>query len=56
MLALGGGAAIAGAGGFEAYPTVSLDADPATVALALALPALAALPYVGLDRGRRRRG
>ena len=56
MLALGTGAAIAGAGGFEAYPTVSLDADPATVGLALALPALAALPYVGLDRGRRRRG
>ncbi|MET0926154.1 MAG: CbiQ family ECF transporter T component [Solirubrobacterales bacterium] len=56
MLALGTGAALAGAGGFEAYPTVSLDADRATVGLALALPALAALPYVGLDRGRRRRG
>jgi energy-coupling factor transport system permease protein len=36
----------AGVGGFEAYPTVSLDSDSATLALAAALPLLAALPFV----------
>ena len=53
-LAIGG--RIAGAGGFEAYPTIELDADPATLALAAALPLLAATPYLGLDRRTRRRG
>jgi energy-coupling factor transport system permease protein len=52
IVALGAGARIAGAGGFEAYPTVVVEADPATVALALALPALAALPFAGLVQGR----
>jgi energy-coupling factor transport system permease protein len=52
------GAAIAawaaGVGSFEAYPTVSLELDAATVALSL-LPALAmALPYAGAGRARRR--
>ncbi len=47
-------AAIAGVGSFDAYPTVELDADAATLALAAGLPLIAAAPYVGLARGRRR--
>ncbi len=35
----------AGVGGFEAYPTIEVDTDPATLCLALALPLLAALPF-----------
>ncbi len=56
MLVVGIAGAIAGVGAFEAYPTVELDADPATLALAAALPGLAALPYVGLGRGGRHHG
>jgi energy-coupling factor transport system permease protein len=52
IVALGAGARIAGAGGFEAYPTAVAEADPATVALALALPVLAALPFAGLVQRR----
>jgi energy-coupling factor transport system permease protein len=51
IAAVGIGGRIAGLGGFEAYPATSVDADAATVALAAALPALAALPYLGI-RGR----
>ena len=40
----GSAPALAGVGGFEAYPTIALDADPATLALAAALPLLAAAP------------
>lgn len=39
-------ARVAGVGGFEAYPTISLDTDPATLALAAALPLLAAIPFI----------
>jgi energy-coupling factor transport system permease protein len=53
---LGVGARVAGVGGFEAYPTIALDADAATVALGLILPLLAAAPYIGLDRRYLRRG
>ncbi|MCD6014462.1 MAG: cobalt transport protein [Solirubrobacterales bacterium] len=49
--ALGVGGRIAGVGGFEAYPTLAVDAEPATLVLAAALPVLAALPYLGI-RGR----
>jgi energy-coupling factor transport system permease protein len=49
--ALGLGGRIAGVGGFEAYPTLAVDADPATFVLAAVLPVLAALPYLGI-RGR----
>jgi energy-coupling factor transporter transmembrane protein EcfT len=35
----------AGLGEFEAYPTITIDADPATLCLAAALPVLAALPF-----------
>lgn len=38
-------ARIAGVGEFDPYPVVSLDADLPTVALALAIPALAAAPF-----------
>ena len=54
---------IAGVGAFDAYPTTELDAQMPTLALALALPVLAALPFAGLERaksssraGRERRG
>ncbi|MDX6583154.1 MAG: energy-coupling factor transport system permease protein [Solirubrobacterales bacterium] len=47
---------VAGVGGFEAYPTIALDTDPATLVLACSLPLLAAAPYLGLDRRHLRRG
>jgi energy-coupling factor transport system permease protein len=47
---------VAGLGDFEPYPTIELDADPATLGLAAALPMLAAAPYAGLDRRARARG
>ena len=43
---------IAGVGSFEAYPEITLDADAATLALAAALPLLAALPFAGTGRRR----
>jgi energy-coupling factor transport system permease protein len=45
-------ARIAGVGSFAAYPTVTLDADAATLALAALFPVLAALPFAGLPWGR----
>jgi energy-coupling factor transport system permease protein len=48
-------ARLAGAGGFEAYPTLSLDADAATLAIAIALPVAAWAPFAG-DGSRARRG
>lgn len=47
----------AGIAEFEAYPLLTIDADAATLALAAALPCLAALPFVPswVARGRRRR-
>ncbi len=53
IAALGISCAVAGVGGFAAYPLIEIDADPATLALAAALPLLAAAPFAGLDRGRR---
>jgi energy-coupling factor transport system permease protein len=47
---------LAGVGGFDAYPTVAIDTDPATLGLAFALPLLAAAPYLGLDRRYLRDG
>jgi len=48
IAALGLGARSAGAGGFDAYPTIAIDTDPATLALAALvaapLPAAAAGP------------
>jgi energy-coupling factor transport system permease protein len=40
-------ARLAGAGGFEAYPALSLDAGVATLALAIALPLAAWAPFAG---------
>ena len=45
-------AKLAGIGGCDAYPWVAIDAGAATLAFALSLPLLAALPYLGL-RGHR---
>ena len=56
LVALGAavGARLSGLADFESYPTVAVDVGMATVALAAALPALAAAP-VALDRLRSRR-
>jgi energy-coupling factor transport system permease protein len=50
IVAIAVAARLAGAGDFEAYPTVVMDTDAATIALAMALPVLAATPYVGIPR------
>lgn len=55
IAAIGVAGRIFGAGAFDAYPTVSLDAGPATLALAAAIPLLAALPFAGLRRAGRAR-
>lgn len=47
MLASMLAAALTGIAGFEAYPRISIDADPATLAIAAAIPALAMLPFSG---------
>ena len=46
---------LAGVGDFEAYPTVRIALDPATVVLAVALPTIAALPFLTPSSRRRRR-
>lgn len=53
IAALGIGGRLAETGEFDAYPVTVVAADPATLAVAAALPVLAALPFAGL---RRRRG
>lgn len=45
MAGLAAGARVAGAGGFEAYPRIAIAADPLTLAIAAALPLLAATPF-----------
>jgi len=62
MLAIAAAGWALGIGGFEAYPLVSLDLRPATLALAASIPILAATPFVpdrvatgaGGARARRR--
>jgi energy-coupling factor transport system permease protein len=49
------GARALGVGGFDPYPIVTLDAVPATVALSLSFPLLAAVPFALARRPRRRR-
>jgi len=39
-------ARIAGAGGFDTYPRIGMDADAITLALCVALLGLAAVPFV----------
>jgi energy-coupling factor transport system permease protein len=46
-------AALAGVAAFDAYPTISMDADPATFALAIAVVLLAAAPLVPEHLHRR---
>jgi energy-coupling factor transport system permease protein len=53
VVALSAAARVAGVGGFDPYPLVSIDADAMTWALALCLPVLAAVPFAG-GRGWRR--
>ena len=55
MITLAVAAKAAGAGEFDPYPVVTLDADAATFALAIALPAIAALPFAPPLPARRRR-
>ncbi len=45
MLALGAGAELLGVAGFDAYPSLSLDAGPWTVAVAAGIPVAAAAPF-----------
>jgi len=45
-------ARIAGAGAFDAYPAIELYAGPATVALSVAIPLLAAFPFLMACRRR----
>jgi energy-coupling factor transport system permease protein len=44
---------VAGVGGFEAYPAISIDTGAATLALAAALPLCAWLPFARTSGGRR---
>jgi energy-coupling factor transport system permease protein len=46
-------AVLAGAGGFETYPRIEMDIDALTLALCVALPALAAIPFA-VQRWRSR--
>ncbi|MGH2955111.1 MAG: hypothetical protein ACRDK9_14050, partial [Solirubrobacterales bacterium] len=47
---------VGGAGGFDAYPSIAIDADAATLVLAAVLPLLAIAPFAGLrTRPRSRR-
>jgi energy-coupling factor transport system permease protein len=48
-------AAAAGLGGYRSYPTIVIDNGAATLAVAAALPLLAAIPFAR-DRARQRRG
>jgi energy-coupling factor transport system permease protein len=50
-LAIGG--RIAGVGGFDPYPTLSIATDPATLILAAAIVVVAALPLAGIESWRR---
>ena len=51
LLALGVLARLAGAGEFDPYPASAIAADAGTLALSAAIPALAALPFVGIGGG-----
>ncbi len=42
---------LGGAGDMQSYPVVSIDAGGATLALALAIPLIAALPFAPSRRG-----
>jgi energy-coupling factor transport system permease protein len=50
IASLGLAARLAGAGGFDPYPEIALDAGPATLAVAAAVPLLAVIPFARLRR------
>ncbi len=50
IVALGAYAIVSGAAGFSSYPTVVMESGPATLAVAVALPLLAALPFARAPR------
>jgi energy-coupling factor transport system permease protein len=55
-IAAGGmGARLLGLGGFDAYPSLAIDVDVATLALAAAIPAFAWAPFAGERSTRRAR-
>lgn len=54
IVAVGATALIAGAGGFEAYPSIAIDSGPGTLALCAALPLLALAPFAPWPRPRLR--
>jgi energy-coupling factor transport system permease protein len=56
IAALAIAARIAGVGSYDSYPTVDMAVDAPTLAIAAAIPLLAALPFVTATRGWRRRG
>ncbi|HSJ18402.1 MAG TPA: energy-coupling factor transporter transmembrane component T [Solirubrobacterales bacterium] len=45
IAAIGMAARLVGVGGFDPYPAVEIDLDPATIAIAAALPVLARCPF-----------
>jgi energy-coupling factor transport system permease protein len=53
IAALAVAAKLAGVGSFEPYPSIEIDADPATLAFAAALPLCAWLPFAGTGGERR---
>lgn len=55
LLLLLAGAALAGLGSFDAYPTIAMDHDWATLAFAVALPVVAMVPFIPMAFRRRRR-
>jgi energy-coupling factor transport system permease protein len=54
IAALALAARIAGVGGFDAYPELAIEADPATLGLAIALPIASMLPFARFGRPARR--
>jgi energy-coupling factor transport system permease protein len=56
IAALAVAARIAGAGAYGSYPAVDLATGIPTIILAVSIPLLAALPFVTVTWGRRRRG
>ncbi len=56
IVAVAAGARLAGVASFDAYPSITLDAGPATFAAAAALPLAAAAPFAAARLRSRRAG
>jgi energy-coupling factor transport system permease protein len=54
IAAVGVIARLGGVGAFDPYPEIAIDADPATLALAGALPLIALVPFARAPRGSER--